>query len=252
MIELYLIVLEEAIVAYLFFEFLVMSIPDNLYKKKKKNSHYFSIIFLIVIILSTLALYFYNIALSSEINKIRLSIQDVDSLTENIKKDEKVKIYSLIESNKKTLEKMKYTSQIPDFIEHFKVIWKKYRVKLKSFNYSWWKISSEVSFENKNEITYLRVVNFIRGYRESKDSLFDLKFINSIKGQNNIEFSILLDLKEQVKKVEQIKKIKEVKDDTGTDIQEKNIKKEANKISKKERNKGIKDNILKTRKQISK
>jgi len=215
-----------------------MSIPDNLYKKKKKNSHSVSILFLIIVIISTIILYIYNTSISSDIDKVRLAIANIDNLTENIKKDEKVQIYSLIEANKKTLERMKYISQVPDFIEHFKLIWKKYKVNLESFNYSWWKLTSELSFEDINEITYLRVVNFIKGYRTSKDSLFDLKFIKSIEWQKNIKFAISLDLKEPPKKVEII-------EDKNTNIKEE-------KVIKKDKKIGKKSDIIKTNKKVKK
>ncbi len=177
-----------------------MSLPTDLYKKKKKSSYIFSLLFLALVLILTLALYLYNSNITEDIAEVNEEIKVVDSLIENIKKDEKLQIYSLIETNKKPLEILEYNSQIPDYIEHFKNIGQKYKIDLKSFSYSAWKITTSVTFNQENEVTYLRVVNFLRDYRQSPDSLFDLDFVKSVSWNDTITFNISLTLKDLSKR----------------------------------------------------
>ncbi|PIE85482.1 hypothetical protein CSA08_01850 [Candidatus Gracilibacteria bacterium] len=177
-----------------------MSLPTDLYKKKKKSSYIFSLLFLALVLILTLALYLYNSNITEDIAEVNEEIKVVDSLIENIKKDEKLQIYSLIETNKKPLEILEYNSQIPDYIEHFKNIGQKYKIDLKSFSYSAGKITTSVTFNQENEVTYLRVVNFLRDYRQSPDSLFDLDFVKSVSGNDTITFNISLTLKDLSKR----------------------------------------------------
>lgn len=176
-----------------------MSLPDNLYKKKKKNPYIVSILFLITVSVITVIIYLYNQEVYKDINEIEVKIKEVELLINNIKKDERLQVYNLIEKNNKSIEKLKYISQVPTFIKHFKFLWRKYKMKLKTFNYSGGKINTEVLFTNKRDLTYLRVVNFIKNYRESSDALFELNFINSVRWNEAMKFSIWLELKDKIK-----------------------------------------------------
>lgn len=182
---------------YILFNLLInMSLPIDLYKKKRSSSYMFSLLFLIAVLILTWGLYVYNKNVVWDISDINVKINELDNIIENIKKDEKLQIYSLIETNKKSLDILEYNSQIPDYIEHYREIGEKYKIDLENFSYTSWKINTPVNFNQENEVTYLRVVNFLKNYRKSPDSLFDLDFVKSVSGHDVMSFNIWLSLKD--------------------------------------------------------
>jgi len=58
-------------------------------------------------------------------------------------------------------------------------------------------IQTEVSsLSDTNRLAYSKVKNFIAKYREDKDSLFNLNFINSFEWMDDIKFKVKFTLKQ--------------------------------------------------------
>ena len=98
---------------------------------KSYNMMKITIILFVFSIILTIGLFFYNKSLSTSIDDLNTKITKV---TENIKKineDKKVKLYTLVTTNKSYLDKYKYLSNIPLFLNTILELSKKSKI---SFN----------------------------------------------------------------------------------------------------------------------
>ena len=160
----------------------------------KKNMH--SLIFFIVSVLITLILVLYNYSLNRDIAAIDSEIKVKEMSITEINKDKNIWFYNLYSSNKKIFEKLSKQSDLNTYINHIDGIKEKYNIKFNSFNYSKWALDLSAIVEWSSESFAYNLVNdFIIWYRSDENSLFDLWFIQSFSGNDNIKFNVNFTLK---------------------------------------------------------
>jgi hypothetical protein len=164
----------------------------------KNNLPTSSIVFLLIVIFITVSLFFYNYYLDKKNNKILWNINSRELAIEELNSDPKIQVYSLLESNYIAFIELEKRNKITTYINHLKELSRLYLLKFEWFNFSDWKLSTKVLSETSsiNKLWYNKTVDFIREYRESEKSLFNLEFINSIQWNlDEHNYNITLSLK---------------------------------------------------------
>jgi len=161
----------------------------NISKKKKWNTK--SIVFLLFVVLSTVAMNFYNNSIKNDIEKIKSEISVYESSINDVKKDKKIQIYSLLELNANVLDTYKRNNKITTYINHMNVIQAKYDLVFKWFTFSNWELSTKAEIISDDKaIAYQKTRDFLRDYRKDKKALFDLDFVNQITGMDDMKFKV--------------------------------------------------------------
>lgn len=156
-----------------------------------------SITFLVVIIIGTVALYLYNNFLWGQLEEIKKTISSYENSIKEIEQDKNLQIYSLLELNKKTIEKYKVMNDISGFINHMNSIGIKYGLKLYWFQLSSEKIETLIkSDSDAKTIAYKKIVDFISTYRADENAKFDLLFVDWVEWwMDEIKFKVNFKIK---------------------------------------------------------
>jgi len=220
------------------------------YKRKKINSLYISLWFLFFTVLLTGWLYIYNMNLENSNINLKNDITEKEKSISDLEKQSKIIAYSLYNSNKSAIQKLEDYSKISSYINHLISLSRKYNIDFKWFNYSSWKLRTQViASSDSTWINYNKTVNFIKNYRLNNDlfALFDLGLVKNVTSKNdwvdNI-FNIDLKLKNNISNI--FKKAQEKK----LELEKK--KQEELKIKKQEAFNKAKMELLKKQNEIKK
>lgn len=152
--------------------------------------------FLAVSILIVCGLFWINYYLESKVSSLDVKISNYDNSIKEKQKDRKIQVYNLLKENKKVIEDLDKKSQINKFIYHLRELQNTYWVLFKWFNYTNWVVSMAVYIPFNSDMTSAnRASYFIKSYRDDKNSLFDLDFINSFNWFDSMTFNVNLKLK---------------------------------------------------------
>jgi hypothetical protein len=157
-------------------------VTTNEYKNDSKayKSMKISVVLFVLVLILTIGLYFYNSSIVSKINTLESQISSVETDIKKINEDEKVKLYTLIVSNSKYLERYKYLSKVPEFINNVKEISKNYKVAFDGFSYSDGQISSNASLQDDAvSLASVKTKNFLEYFRKKDENIFSLLFVSS-------------------------------------------------------------------------
>jgi len=164
--------------------------------KKNKNSFAISISFLVFVVLLTSSLFFYNNKLTNEHESLKKEIQTKVESLQLDSESEAIKIYSLIEINKKYLEKFRENSKITKFLSHMDYIEQTYNLDFRWFSLNnsiiWTSatLNSDEYTEIDFKLAYQKFVSFVSEYRKDENALFELAFINRISWQDEMKFNL--------------------------------------------------------------
>lgn len=156
-------------------------------------------IFLILIIILTIWIYWYNTYLESQNNDLDKKISDKQIEIDKIKKDKNIKVFALIQDNKKTLDKLEAYSQITKLINWMTYIQDNYDLILDWFSYSNWIITTKAYTDpNKMSNPYETTSHFIQAYRIDKNpnAIFNLPYISRVSWIENMTFNLKLEVKQ--------------------------------------------------------
>lgn len=175
---------------------------EKLVNSKKDKTVIFAMIFLVFVIILTIWLFVVNFFYQKSIDKISAENENISKAIENFKSKKELQLYSLISSYKWELSEKEKNSQILTFLEHLDEIEKKYEVNFSWFNLDSGEIKTEVTVRKLwikwEKEAYSKVKNFIENYRDDKDALFDVKFINSFEWMDEIKFNLSLKIKKDI------------------------------------------------------
>ena len=167
-----------------------MSVDRDFYLKKKDKNMLFSIIFFIFIIVITLAIFFYNKILTSDIGEITQSLETKKNSIEEIKEDSNIQVKELLDINANAIDNLEKKTKVLDFIYHVKYISAKYDILFSAFNYANERVSLDAVIKTAEDGTpaYEKLRSFIADYRIDEDAKFQLDFISRFVGQKRISF----------------------------------------------------------------
>jgi len=173
-----------------------MKLENNNIENTPKDKNILSITFFLTCVLMTIWLLTYNYSIDKNIKSINIEINKADIGIAEINKDKNISINKLINSNSQALNDLKTKSNITGFIKHLNDIKEWYNIDLRWFNYQNWELQTSVIVKSTTDaLSYNTASDFIRKYRNNKNNLFNLNFINSIKWNDKINFNISLVLK---------------------------------------------------------
>lgn len=165
----------------------------------KQGSKYpvWAIVFLLIVILIAVWLYIFNSKLNKDIKEKNNEIKIVEIKLKELKNNKNLQVYNLLKANENTIFELEKRNQITKYIKKLNYIWETYWVIFSGFNFEWWelKTSAVVKAELWDEIAYQKTVNFIKKYRENKNSTFNLDFINFFDWNDYIKFNTTFSLK---------------------------------------------------------
>lgn len=173
-------------------------VTTNEYKNDSKayKSMKISVVLFVLVLILTIGLYFYNSSIVSKINTLESKISSVETDIKKINEDEKVKLYTLIVSNSKYLERYKYLSKVPEFINNVKEISKNYKVAFDGFSYIDGQISSNASLQDDAvSLASVKTKNFLEYFRKKDENIFSLLFVSSFNWQDSINFWVKFKIK---------------------------------------------------------
>ncbi|MBW7954886.1 hypothetical protein H3C61_03675 [Candidatus Gracilibacteria bacterium] len=152
-------------------------------------------VFLFSIIL-TILLFFYNKSLSGDIDNINLETTKISENIKKINEDKKVKLYTLVTTNKTYLDKYKYLSNIPLFLNTLLELSSKSKIAFNGFSYNEGSISTNAtSIDDGYSYASSKVKNFVKDFRKGENGIFSLDFITSFNGQQEIDFGLKFKVK---------------------------------------------------------
>ena len=164
--------------------------------KKTSWAYFSSLLFLGVVILSTVLLYIYNGYLTNDINDIKTNITKIEANIKEVESDKNIKIYSLLQLNKKVIDLYDNMNKITKFITHMNLIEDKYDLIFSWFDLVNWEIKTEVKVISDDKwIAFHKARDFISKYRDDKSALFNLWFIGAFDWMDEIKFNVSLKIK---------------------------------------------------------
>lgn len=159
---------------------------------------------LLLSILATGGIYFYNSWIEKSNIALKWKVAEIQSNIEDLKKDDKIQVASLISKNKLMLQKKEYFSQIPTFFKYINEISETHSIDFESFKYRDWVITMDaVAQWWQWSESYKKIVDFIKEYREddiSNSQYFDLWFVQSFENDWDIRFEVNFEVKPNVNK----------------------------------------------------
>lgn len=159
----------------------------------------YSIILFLFILVFNIWLYFYNYSLIWKLQEWNETVLKIEQSINEFNSDDRIKLYTLIKSNKEILKKFEYLSNIPLFINTLKILSIKYWVTFDWFSY--WNSSIQTSvlaIDDWVSFWYQKTQKFLNNFRNQKTSnkeIFSLWFINSFAWQSQMKYSIKFDIK---------------------------------------------------------
>lgn len=168
-------------------------VTGNEYKndEKMKKTFYISAgVFAFVLVLN-IALYFYNSYLQSANNDLSNQLTSIETNIKKMNEDPSIKLYTLVNANKIYLERYRYLSNIPEFVNNLKELSKKYSVKFEGFSYGNGAISSHaVTADDEVSLWSTKAKKFIEYFRKDNKDIFSLQFVNAFEWQSNVNFNV--------------------------------------------------------------
>lgn len=165
-------------------------------------------IFLATVIVFTIVLFWYNKYLESKNNWISESITDIENKLSNLREDKEIQVYELLDIHRSKMNILEKNSNIVTYMDHLSDLSKRYKISFKWFSMTNWDLKTDIEARRlwsiKTDPAYIKVKDFIKLYREDKEALFDLDFINSFEWMDNIKFSVNLKVKKSQKTSESL------------------------------------------------
>lgn len=165
-------------------------------------------IFLATVIVFTIVLFWYNKYLESKNNWISESITDIENKLSNLREDKEIQVYELLDIHRSKMNILEKNSNIVTYMDHLSDLSKRYKISFKWFSMTNWDLKTDIEARRlwsiKTDPAYIKVKDFIKLYREDKEALFDLDFINSFEWMDNIKFSVNLKVKKAQKTSESL------------------------------------------------
>lgn len=141
-------------------------------------------------------LFLFNSYFENKIQNLDENIGKYNTSIKKLQENRSVQVYTLLEENKKIIESLEKKSKINNFIYNIRELQNTYLIKFNWFNYSNWIIAMTASVPfDINSTAANRVSYFIKNYREDKNSLFDLDFINTFNWNDSMTFNVNFKLK---------------------------------------------------------
>lgn len=166
---------------------------------EKNFTYSFSIILFVIIIAITIWIYLFNFYTIREIASLNDDISSMNKAILDIKKDPKIQIFELLESNKANIAMLDKKSNVVPYIYEIKRISSVYGIEFSWFDYWAWAIKTSVNIPWDDvwvKLAYQKTSEFIEKYRKSdKEAIFNLPFINDIEWQSNIKFAVNFNIK---------------------------------------------------------
>jgi len=165
-------------------------------KQKKSAMLIFSYVFFAISILLAIWIFILTMYYDKKVDKLQWEISTYENSI-NVKKENKeIQVYSLLQENKKIIDSLDKKSKIKVLVSHVRNIESTYWIKFSWFNYNNWLLTFWVVAPfSSDSYASDRVSYFIKSYREDKNALFNLDFINSFTWFDSMNFSISLKLK---------------------------------------------------------
>jgi hypothetical protein len=95
---------------------------------KSSNPYFGSIAFFVLVLLLTVCLFLYNNLLVKEKEELKTNISELNVTINDIEKDDGFKVFSLIETNKRTLDGLFNRTNITKYINHMESIMREYDI----------------------------------------------------------------------------------------------------------------------------
>lgn len=162
---------------------------------KSKNSFFWSIAFFTLVVLLTLSLFIYNVVLVNQNAALETKISESNQTILSIENDDAFKVFSLIEANKETLQGLISRSNVTKYMNHMQNIMDKYGLSFRWFWISGLNLKTSISTTSDTKLAYKKVVSFIKDYRNDKDALFNLNFINKVSWYNDMKIDLNFEIK---------------------------------------------------------
>ena len=159
--------------------------------KNNKKSYNKSLLFLFFVVFSTVWLFLGNKYIDSQNNTLQQNIDRLEQNIANIEWDTNVQVYALYESNKSIIETLDYRSKVSFFINQIDQIALKYWLVINGFNYSDGTIETQ-TYVRSDEfwLAYKKLKAFIDEYRKDEKRVFDLEFVDSVIGGDNMKLNM--------------------------------------------------------------
>lgn len=173
-----------------------MATNSNYTTAKPTKKMYISIALFVMVLVLTIWLFIYNSKKEAQINALKQDLSNINLEINNIKKEDRVVLYTLIDKNRDTLDRYKNLSQIPKFISNIKGLSRDFSIWFDWFRYSNWDITTTALVQASNSILASSKVNtFFEKFREEDDLEFSLDFVNNFVWQESITFNTVFSLK---------------------------------------------------------
>lgn len=169
------------------------------YKNDKKTNKLFllSLWLLAGVVLITLGMFVYNMTLTSSIWSLGEEITQKETQIRTLKQNPQIQLYTLVQSNKGYLDKMRHLSNIPEILKKVRSLESQFRVQFWDISYSNWELSSSITVWWWTQKMVAEIAaKFIGHFRwDSQDDMFELGFINSVSGNSQLNFWVKLKMK---------------------------------------------------------
>lgn len=172
-----------------------LSDNTNMIEKKGDFLFRFSVGLFVLVLIVTASTYFYKSTLESSINDINSQISNVEKSMTDLKSDKKLQVYNLYNLNKQRIDNDIKKSNVNVYVNYLRLTASKYGLEFTWFNYDTKKLSTSLSSTTDTNLSYLKLVKFIRDYRTTTNDLVNLGFISSINGSDKITTNVVFDLK---------------------------------------------------------
>lgn len=167
----------------------------NFITQKKKELKW-PIIFLWSVLIVSILLFLFNLKIGYDMSDLDARILERESDISILKNDPKVQVYSLIETNKSTINILEKRSNLTNYIKHIDAISKKYDISFDNFSIANWKITMQAFTQSSEKwIAYKKINEFMDSYRNEELALLDLNFISNFEWMDSIKFNVEFSIK---------------------------------------------------------
>lgn len=174
-----------------------MAIDASFYTKKRSTSVILSVGFLILVVVATGALYWYNMYLARAVEEKQNTVKHYEASISELKEDKNIQIYDLVKMNQVALKALSERSNMKKHILYLKQLGSQFQIQFEWFVYSDGTISTQwkIATTENGDRAYAKFVNFLSKYRQEESRKFDILFVNSISGHDNMQIDFKFKLK---------------------------------------------------------
>lgn len=169
------------------------------YIESKKKGLIVPIVFLVICIVLSLSLFAYNKFLEAQIGEIQEKTAEFEATALNLQEQVEIKVYSIIDANKFTIEELEKRSEITKYLNHFKDLSEEYSINFQGFSISKWVINTTIVVNSSTDVNeklpYQKVTDFISSYRSDSEAILSLEFIDMIEWMDSIKFNATFKVK---------------------------------------------------------